>query len=332
MSRVAYLGSFPPPYGGVTVKNALLFEEIASLTEVMKVDLSAVKRRSPAETFHFVWEMLSPSGALVVGTSDSWRRRITGILARANRKKMGRSVVFVMGGARLTDVRYVRELSNYKAVFVETDGMKRNYEEMGLGNVRLFPNCRKRPTAPVVPAARQGRLSCVYFSLVSEEKGALLVLDVARKLPDVNFHFYGRIDPAISDVFMEGCERLPNVRYHGVFDSVGGDVVAELSQYDVHLFPSEYPNEGVPGVLVETKMAGVPTVASERCHNGEIVQDGSEGFVLECVDADSFAAAVSRLDSDRSQLLEMKRAALASADQFYVDRYIGEIVDVLAPD
>lgn len=332
MSRIAYLGSFPPPYGGVTVKNALLFEEIASSAEATKVDLSAVKRRSLAEAFRFVWEMISPSGALVVGTSDSWRRRITMALARTNRKKMGRSVVFVMGGARLDDARYARELLGYKAVFVETEGMRRNYESMGLGNVRLFPNCRKRPAKPVEPVVRPGRLSCVYFSLISEEKGAPLVLDVARRLPGVDFHFYGRIDPALSDAFAEACEQLPNVRYHGVFDSVGGDVVAELSQYDVHLFPSECPNEGVPGVLVETKMAGVPTVASNRCHNGELVRDGEEGFVLENVDADAFAAVVGWLDSDRSLLLGMKREALASADRFYVDGYIGEIVAALAPD
>lgn len=332
MSRIAYLGSFPPPYGGVTVKNSLLFDEIASSTKVMKVDLSAVKRHNPVETFRFVRKMLSPSGALVVGTSDSWRRRITGFLARVNRKKMSRSIVFVMGGAKLDDANYARELSNYKAVFVETDGMRRNYESMGLGNVRLFPNCRKRPARPFAPTASTGRLSCVYFSLISEEKGADLVLDVARRLPGVDFHFYGRIDPSFSDIFKEGCEQLRNVHYHGVFDSVGGDVVAELSQYDVHLFPSKCPNEGVPGVLVETKMAGVPTVAFDRCHNGEIVQDGVEGFVLERIDAGAFAAAVSGFDFDRNLLLEMKRAALASADQFYVDKYIGEIVATLALD
>lgn len=332
MSRISYLGSFPPPYGGVTVKNALLFEEISSLTRVRKVDLSVVKQRNPVEASRFVREMLAPSGALVVGTSDSWRRRITGILARANRKKMSRSIVFVMGGARLEDACYARELSNYKAIFVETIGLRSNYESMGLENVRLFPNCRKRPASHVVPSVRPGRLSCVYFSLISEEKGAVLVLELARKLPNVDFHFYGRVDPALSGSFMEACQKLSNVRYHGVFDSVVGDAVTELSQYDVHLFPSEYPNEGVPGVLVETKMAGVPTVASDRCYNGEIVRNGEDGFVLENVDAGTFAAVVSRFDSDRNLLLKMKRAALASADQFYVDRYIGGIVAALAPD
>lgn len=329
MSRIVYLGSFPPPYGGVTVKNALLFEAIASRVQTTKVDLSEVKRRSLSETLHYLRAMAIPSGNLVVGVSDLWRRRITGILGRVNREKMRRSVLFVMGGAHLDDRRYARALSGYRAVYVETEGMKRNYESMGLENVRLFPNCRKRPRAPVVPADRRSRLSCVYFSLVSEEKGALVVLDVARMLPNVDFHLYGRIDPDIPNEFLMRCDALPNVCYHGVFDSVEGDVVAELSQYDVHLFPSEYGNEGVPGVLVETKIAGVPTVASDRCYNGEIVLDGVEGLVLEDVTAGAFASAISSLDSDRDLLLKMKHAALESAERFYIERYIEEIVATL---
>lgn len=329
MNKIVYLGSFPPPYGGVTIKNALLFEVIASRTQAMKVDLSAARRRSLTEILRFLHAMIAPSGSLVVGVSDSWRRRITGILGRMNREKIRRSVLFVMGGARLDDQRYARALSGYRAVYVETEGMRRNYESMGLENVRVFPNCRKHPKTPVIPVDRRGRLSCVYFSLVSKEKGARLALDVARMLPSVDFHFYGRIDSDIESEFSMRCNVLDNVHYHGVFDSVEGDVVAELSQYDIHLFPSEYGNEGVPGVLVETKMAGVPTVASERCYNGEIVLDGVEGYVLEDVTAEAFASAISLLDSDRDLLLGMKRASLESAKRFYIESYIEEIVETL---
>ena len=332
MSRITYLGSFPPPYGGVTVKNSLLFEIIASSTKMKKVDLSAAKRGNPIEVLRFIGEMILPSEVLVIGVSDSWRRRITGFLFRVHKKKMSRSALFVMGGARLDDASYAHALSGYRTIFVETDGMRRNYESMGLGNVRLFPNCRRRPAEPVVPTVHPGRLSCVYFSLISEVKGASLVLDVARKLPDVDFHFYGRIDPALSGDFISECEQLANVCYHGVFDSAGDDVIAELSQYDVHVFPSEYSNEGIPGVLVETKMAGVPTVASDWCYNSEIIQNGTEGYVIKHLDAETFAAAVSKLNSDRNLLLEMKHAALKSAERFYIDKYIGEVFTALEFD
>ena len=329
MNKLAYIGSFPPPYGGVTVKNALLFDSISSSVGITKVDISTVKRFRLCETSRFINEMTSSSGALVIGTSDSWRRRITMALSHINRGKMRRSVVFVMGGSSLNDHRYAHALSNYKAIYVETEGMRRNYEAMGLLNVRVFPNCRKRREADIAIGGHQGKLSCVYFSLISEEKGAPLILDVASALSSVDFHMYGRIDPAIKDTFLKRCDELDNVSYHGIFDSVEGDVIAELSQYDIHLFPSMCPNEGVPGVLVETKMAGVPTIASDRCFNGELVQDGETGFVLSDVSAESFASAICKFDSDRQMLSSMKCASLRSAERFYIEKYIDEIVNTL---
>ncbi|MDU1389232.1 MAG: hypothetical protein E6958_13330, partial [Eggerthella sp.] len=44
--KVYYLGQFPPPYGGVTVKNALLAEALADRVPVEKVgfrDVGTVK-------------------------------------------------------------------------------------------------------------------------------------------------------------------------------------------------------------------------------------------------------------------------------------------------
>lgn len=170
------------------------------------------------------------------------------------------------------------------------------------------------------------RLRCVFFSLVSPEKGADVVLGAARRLPGVDFDFYGRLDKTFEHQFLAGVDSLDNVKYRGVFDSVEDDPVKELNGYDLHLFPSRWPNEGVPGVLVETKMAAVPSIVSDICYNSEIVRDGSEGIVLDnCTDA-ALAQAIESLDSDRVLLDSMKQAALESAERFYIDRYIGWLI------
>lgn len=98
----------------------------------------------------------------------------------------------------------------------------------------------------------------VSFSLIGEMRRADLVLETANGLPEVAFHFYGRVDSGFKQRFGAGQFGLPNVEYHGVFDSVPGDVRAELSRYDLPLLPASSPNEGVPEVLVETKIAAVP--------------------------------------------------------------------------
>lgn len=172
-------------------------------------------------------------------------------------------------------------------------------------------------------------MRCVFFSLVSKVKGAGLVLDAAKELPQVEFHFYGRVEEDFKDEFERRLAKLPNSSYHGVFDSVKDDVLAELNQYDLHLLPTSWPNEGVPGVLVETKMAAVPSIVSDCCHNAEIVRDGADGIVLDRCDAPSLVKAVRGLAEDPDRLDAMKASALASAERFYIDRYIGWIVQDL---
>ena len=173
------------------------------------------------------------------------------------------------------------------------------------------------------------KIRCVFFSLIGKAKGADLVLDVASDLPMIEFHFYGRIEESFEHRFVNEISGLPNVEYHGVFDSVDGDVTTELNQYDIHLLPTKWLDEGVPGVLVETKMAAVPSIVSDCCYNAEIVEDGVDGVVLKECSANSLRDALSVLSADPSRLDEMKRAALASAERFCIDHYVDMIVSEL---
>lgn len=145
-------------------------------------------------------------------------------------------------------------------------------------------------------------------------------------LPQVSFHFYGRIEHGYEDAFRLAMRSLPNVEYHGVFDSVSNDVIVELGQYDLHLLPSAWASEGVPGVLVETKIAAVPSIVSDVCYNAEIIKNGVDGVVLRENTAECLIAAIEMLDADPTLLSHMKASALASAEHYYVDQYIDEIV------
>ena len=89
------------------------------------------------------------------------------------------------------------------------------------------------------------------------------------------------------------------------------------------------PHEGVPGVIAETKLAGVPTIASNRGYNGELIDDGSDGLLTTRDTAEELADAIAALSDDSARLDGMKEAALDSAVRFYVDRYLDLIVSEL---
>lgn len=146
--KITYLGSFPPPYGGVTVKNALLFDALSEYVKVEKIDMMDLKRRNLSASLNFLKTIFGRDGVIILGVSASWMKRITNLMFAFNRTKMRRSLLFVMGGRTPNDSTYVAKIGCYKRIYVETESMQRALESMGVRNVSVYPNCRKRPLAP----------------------------------------------------------------------------------------------------------------------------------------------------------------------------------------
>lgn len=328
---MTYIGSFPPPYGGVTVKNALLYKHLSARLDIDRIDLSRVKKLEPKLLFGLARSLISRKGAIVLGVSADWRYRLTNYLYRFNRKKMGRSFLFVMGGKVPDDRNYIERMNGFKHVYVETESMRKAFEDMGAWNVSVYPNCRERPAVPVkIKPSGGGVLDSVFFSLISPDKGIELIFGASDMVPDVGFHLYGRIEEGYEARFSAELAKRNNVWYHGVFDSVEGDVVSELNKYDVHLFPTLCPNEGVPGVIAETKMAAVPTIASDRGYNSELIDDGIDGALTHEDSSEELARILSDFSTSSCKVDAMKAAALESAESYYIDRYIDWIASDLS--
>lgn len=69
------------------------------------------------------------------------------------------------------------------------------------------------------------------------------------------------------------------------------DVPALLGMADVFAFPTEY-REGVPRVLLEAGLAGLPIVATRMPGCSDVVQDGWNGYLVPPRDPDALAAGI----------------------------------------
>ena len=65
-----------------------------------------------------------------------------------------------------------------------------------------------------------------------------------------------------------------------------------LAQYNVMLFPTFWPGEGFPGVLIDALMAGLPVIASDWHFNSDIVQEGLTGKIIKSQDEDALYEAM----------------------------------------
>jgi glycosyltransferase involved in cell wall biosynthesis len=109
------------------------------------------------------------------------------------------------------------------------------------------------------------------------------------------------------------------------------DVPALLAEGDVFVFTSMPEGEGMPGVLIEAGMSGLPVVATDVPGVSEVVEEGVTGFVVPVDDFDALVRGVSVLVDDGELRHRFGAAARARCEQrFSADASIGEWQALLA--
>jgi glycosyltransferase involved in cell wall biosynthesis len=87
------------------------------------------------------------------------------------------------------------------------------------------------------------------------------------------------------------------------------EVVPFLQGADVFVFPSAPDGEGMPGVLIEAGLCGLPVVASRVAGASTVVEDGRTGSLVRVDDADALARAAAGLVRDPARRRSMGQAA-----------------------
>ena len=339
MRKIYYIGGFPPPYGGVTVKNLVLYAEMEKIVKsrnkvIRLIDTQLAKKNPTILLKSLSILMLCKKCNFVIATAGKNRRNISSLLYLFNKGILSASILIVMGGIFAQEIqddeKYCKILKEYKKIYVETEKMKADMEKNGFNNIDIYPNCRKIEEYKwSVNVNLDKPLRCLFFSLISPIKGVDLILDVANNMPHVKFDFWGEIEGGYETIFMEHVKSLENVKYCGIFKANGDNVYSKINEYDVLLLPTKWKAEGVPGILVESKIAAIPAIVSDICYNSEIVANGVSGIVLKENNSSFLMQSVQYLDENRQELTSLKANALKSAQHYFVGHYIENIIKEL---
>lgn len=87
------------------------------------------------------------------------------------------------------------------------------------------------------------------------------------------------------------------------------DVPAVLATADLFVFTSRPVGEGMPGVLIEAGLAGLPVVATDVPGVRTVLEDGRTGVVVSVDDFDGLVAATRALIEDPARRIAMGEAA-----------------------
>lgn len=327
------IGVFPPPYGGVTIKCklfcSLLQKHAIPTTQVDVYEISRKKQAIGPILLQCIKAFCSDKP--IVYCMDSKRLRAIMLLQRLFRKSFSQTTVLAVGGVfqqTLTEHKsFEQTLKKIRGIWVETESMKTQLEQMGFQNIEFFPNpkseagcCEPKPTDPHEP------LRLVFFSQISREKGVEDIIELVRLLEDTSvdyvLDFYGHVVSDFKEKFEQFVQAFPKVRYCGVFDATRASVYQELNGYDILLFPTHWFTEGVPGILVEAKMAGLAVIASDRSYNSEMVQvDKNEGFLVKENYVQEMLEIIRCCAVDRMLLYKMKQGSYWSRKRYALEEY-----------
>jgi len=110
------------------------------------------------------------------------------------------------------------------------------------------------------------------------------------------------------------------------------DVADVLRSVDVLVFPSVPTGEGMPGVLIEAGLSGLPVVATAVPGVRSVVEDGTTGFVVGPDDMEAMTEALARLVADPLLRRTMGAAARRRClDRFTLDQVVANWSSFLSP-
>jgi glycosyltransferase involved in cell wall biosynthesis len=261
--------------------------------------------------------------------------KVTDILWRLARKNFKNISIFVVGGIfdkLFTETgQKVEVFNHYKSIYVESNILKSDMENIGLKNVRYITNYRPIPHKNY-PSEKvdDKRLKCVFLSGICEDKGVFKIFEAAKllDLEDVDYiiDFYGPVEQKISQEFNREIDQNEKTNYMGTVKSFGEEIYRTLDKYDVLLFPTMHSGEGMPGIIVESRIVGIPIIASKWKYSEELIENDVDGIILAENNAMQLKDAIYDLYKDRKKLKKLSENSKKRAANYYIETNIYDIL------
>lgn len=176
-----------------------------------------------------------------------------------------------------------------------------------------------------------------YLGNLIPSKGYGVLLEAAplvlKERPDTHFTLAG--------AFMDSRDRRDTERFiaeHDLSGTVtlpgvvtGDDKLDLLLQSDAFVFPSQYPHEGHPMVILEAMAAAVPVITTDHAAIAETIREGQNGYLIPKGDARALADRLLGLAADadlRRRIGAANRARLI--EHYSFDVCVAELVRVIS--
>lgn len=351
--RVVLLAPTPPPYMGPSVATTVLLgSRFVEAFEVVHLDtsdrrgldkLGALDLRNVALALrHFLqllWALVAtrpdcvyvPVSQTTIGFLRDALFIWPALLFRARvilHLRGGRFDLFHREANAPTRWLVRQTLARVAAMIVLGERLKPDMARlMPADRVFVVPNGLDLPPLDRQDAGGDGRpFTVLYLGNLIRSKGWFVLLEAAalavRRNPGCAFTFAGAWmsaeDEREARAFVEEHGLAGHVAFLGT--TTGAAKAACLAGADVLAFPTFYPYEGHPWVIVEAMAAGLPVISTDHACIPETVEHGVSGFIVPKQDPETLAARILELAGDPARRRAMGEASL----RIYRERYTAE--------
>ena len=336
---ITCLNSEKEKYDGERIKNTLIFNSLKKYSDVDVIDFTTHKYWNIFKTFwcglfkkkkyDYIFISKDPHGANII-------RKVLSI-GRVNPDKV---VYFEIGPflysrimeGSINKKTFIKD----KLIIVETASMKEELESIGFERIDIFPNFK-----PIfeIPFNEQQypkeTLKLVYLSRIEDKKGIYDLVDCLKTINEDKTLFtldvYGRPQNKNEEERIYKIDKeLPYVSYKGKIDIDGPEAYKELSQYDLHVFPTKY-SEGFPGTIIDFFIAGVPTLASSFKRSNDILTD-KDSIIFEQYSKEDLLKTLRFIYDNQTELIELRKHSFDRRKDYSVqafERYLEQLLDRL---
>lgn len=159
----------------------------------------------------------------------------------------------------------------------------------------------------------------VYIGHLSEEKGIKEVLEVAEKMPFIEFKLYGPIRCEVDELKL-----TDNVRIFGPVSRK--DVMRIMLEADILLFPSHA--EGFPNTILEAMTCGLPIVATSVGAIPDMIEDYKGGIITKVGDVEGMINAIIKMQKKEIREPMSKWSQDKVKNNYTVDIVVKRIFDI----
>jgi glycosyltransferase involved in cell wall biosynthesis len=165
---------------------------------------------------------------------------------------------------------------------------------------RNFPSAilsvaRQRTQAAIQPPAITGKMKILWAGRLDAEKRIDLLAKVGRICPSVEFHVFG--SAVVESASLDELRLLENIVLRGPFNDPAKLVQAE--HFHAFMFTSRW--EGMPNVLIEFGMLGLPIIAPAVGGVSELISEATGYLLTASPSPEEYAAAISTIRAAPAQ-------------------------------